>query len=208
MLPNTKLIESYFLPPVAWFAQIIDAEELLLDIDSTYQKQSYRNRTYIKTSNGVLPLSVPIAGSQHLKMSETKIDYSQNWQTNYWRTIVSAYNKSPFFEYYLPDFEVVFFRKHENLYEFNEAFIKLSLKYLKINAKVTNYEGGEINSIIDKRGMILNKTKSPLLETNYRFEPYKQVFGEKFDENLSILDLLSCKGPEAKEVIKKTLIVS
>ena len=32
--------------------------------------------------------------------------------------------------------------------------------------------------------------------------PYDQIFGVNFVPNLSVLDLLFCKGPESKDILK------
>ena len=68
-----------------------------------YQKQSYRNRCRILTSNGVEALNVPVVhenGTFSLPVKEIRVDYSTPWVLRTERAIESAYSSSPFFIYY------------------------------------------------------------------------------------------------------------
>jgi hypothetical protein len=207
MKPNAILIESYFLPPLAWFLEIMNEEVVILDTSSKYQKQSYRNRCTIKTANGCVNLSIPIAGSQNLPFSEIKIDYKTNWQILFWRSMCSAYNKSPFFEYYKPELEQVLFTKFEYLYQLNEAFIKFTLKCLKQKKQLLPINELVNYDINNRTGRVTNKPKSLNISSEYQFSTYKQVFGSNFDNNLSIIDLISCCGPDSIEVLRKSEII-
>lgn len=204
MLSKPVLIECYFLPPIAWFSEIHHFDTLILDIESKYIKQSYRNRAIIKTANGMMNLTVPIAGSQQINLKYIKIDYKTNWQANLWRSIISAYNKSPYFEYYKDDLEKILFTKYEFLYELNISLIHYFLKCLKLKMEVTLTIENDINDIFDKRKLITNKPKSLNNMEERSFKIYKQVFGNQFDSNLSILDLLSCCGPNSNQFLEKS----
>lgn len=199
-------IELYFLPNISWYYATDMYTDIIVDTSSSYQKQSFRNRAYILNSNGLLQLRVPVSGSQHLPYTETRIDYRQNWQMVNWRGITSSYNKSPYFEHFSDGLKEVLLSKPEFLYEYNLALIQYVNAMLRNKKKVTCLHTCGINTdlLTDLRGQIKNKTKSPELVAEPYFEPYRQVFGNKFVSNLSILDVLFCCGPNAGEIIKKT----
>jgi hypothetical protein len=100
----TALIEAHYLPSIAYFTAILPAHEILLERCEYFEKQTYRNRCRIKTTNGVVQLTVPTT-SKHGKVviSDVRLDYTQKWLNNHWRPVQSAYGKAPIFEHYTND---------------------------------------------------------------------------------------------------------
>ena len=93
------LLSTAYLPPIEYFATILACDGFELENHEHYIKQSYRNRCKIMTSNGILDLSIPVnkVNGNHTLIKDIRISYLSNWQSNHWRAIESAYNKSPFF---------------------------------------------------------------------------------------------------------------
>ncbi len=54
------LLSTAYLPPVEYFSLISDADEVFIEKEENYHKQSYRNRCYILSAHGPQPLSVPV----------------------------------------------------------------------------------------------------------------------------------------------------
>jgi len=100
------LLPSFYLAPVEYYAALFRAENALIEIHDNYRKQSYRNRCHIAGANGMLTLSIPIEKPSSLKgtMKDIRIADHGNWQHLHWNAIVSAYNSTPFFQYYEDDF--------------------------------------------------------------------------------------------------------
>jgi hypothetical protein len=174
-----------------------------------YQKQSYRNRCYINTATGVRPLIIPLVhpGGKSL-IHEVRIDYSQKWLNNHWRTIVSAYGKAPFFEYYQQELQKALFRKHVYLYDLNMEILAMCLKWLRYNIQVgetTSYERDAGIGINDFRS-VLNPKKADSCNSFFKSVKYQQVFGSKFVDNLSIVDLIFCEGPAATTIIRSSAL--
>ncbi len=74
------LIELHHLPCLDYWKTILKAhnsgDEVILEANENYNKQSYRNRTYILGANGKIALTVPVQkGSQRKPIKEVKIDY-------------------------------------------------------------------------------------------------------------------------------------
>lgn len=196
MVNKQIILSSAYFPPVCYFSAIANAEKVIVDLNESYQKQSYRSRTVILSANGELPLIIPIQKVVPFSksISEVFIDYKMPWQRNHWRALVSAYNNSPYFIYYQDYLRPFFEEKIPLLADFNSQILITLLKLLKIQTPI-DFAKDTINkseSIIDWRQQIHPKKESPLLE-----KPYTQVFQEKFGftKHLSILDLLFNEGP-------------
>jgi hypothetical protein len=201
---KTILLETQYLPSIAYFSAIASANEALIEAHENFQKQTYRNRCYINTSQGPIPLIVPLlnAGSKTL-ITEIEVDYSQRWQNNHWRAIQSSYGKAPFFEYYSDDLHALLFKKFNRLFDLNSALLTLCLKWLKIKIPIRGtfeYEKSPLQPIYDQRSTISPKNPECLHQF---YEPaiYQQVFGNKFVENLSLIDLIFCEGPGALGIV-------
>jgi hypothetical protein len=196
------VLSTAYLPPVDFFKSTGGFSLCIIDPSELYQKQSYRNRTYIYSPNGIQPLIIPILRPYNITIQDVKIDYKMEWQRNHWRTIQTAYNNSPFFEFYQDYFAPFFHQKTPFLYDFNFELIQLCHKLLKNND--TSYISAKPSeSFKVKNNIILHPKKS----SDYRYNPYNQVFNDKFGfiQNLSILDLLFNVGPDSYSYIMSNL---
>jgi hypothetical protein len=198
------LIELHYLPSIAYFSALHAVEKIIIEKHEHFVKQSYRNRCHILTAQGVERLVIPLT-SKHGKVliTDVRIDYSQKWLNNHWRTIESAYRSSPFFEFYADDVHKVLFKQQNFLYDLNFELLTMCLRWLKLNVTLQesmSYEKAPADGVIDMRNVIHAKKTEHL--ANY-FEPvaYPQVFGNKFAEGLSLIDLVFCEGPNSGKVV-------
>ena len=196
------LIESHFLPGVEYFCALGQHDSIVLEHHENYVKQSYRNRCYILTTNGVERLTIPLTNKHgKVRISNIMIDYSYRWQTNFWRTLQSAYAASPFFEHYSDDLRKEIFSGEKFLFDLNHRLLSMCLMWLRWNKRVsvTQTYAAE-TSLVDLRNVISAKTD--FAHRNIiRPQAYRQVFGKAFVPNLSVLDLVFCVGPEAGHTI-------
>jgi hypothetical protein len=198
---NTIILPTAYFGNIDYWKIINESHYALIDINEQFKKQTQRNRTTILTSNGTLVLSIPLAKwKNHTLTKDIKISYTENWQAKHWRSIFSAYNNSPFFQFYKDSFYDFYNKKkHTFLIDFNaELFNRLSEK-LKIQKNiVTTQISKESTNTIDYRELLSGK-----INTYFEYKKYFQVF--EFKENdlgkLSILDLLFNTGPDAAKFL-------
>ena len=195
-------IFSSYIPNVATLAVLAQYECIDIQTQAFYQKQTYRNRTQITGANGVLNLSIPIekgVKGTRLIDQDVLISYDEMWQNNHWKSFVSAYQSSPFFEFYQDDFEAVFFKQQKKLFDFNMSILQLIMDWLELDTKIR----------ISSEQPLFNPTGEALISakntTAIHFPKYIQVFNSKlgFISNLNALDLICCLGPESLSYLRK-----
>jgi hypothetical protein len=162
-----------------------------------FQKQTYRNRCLIATTQGIQALTVPTERGGSLLIKDTRISDHGNWRHLHWNALQSAYGESPFFEYYQDDIRHFFEQRWDFLLDFNEAIRVKMCELIDIQPKVTLTSEYSPSSKIDYREAI--RPKHPLPDPDFEPKPYYQVYQQKhgFLPNLSILDLLFNMGPES-----------
>jgi WbqC-like protein family len=204
---QSVLIDLHYLPSLEFFTCILNFDEIILESNENFVKQSYRNRCYLKGANKIEMLSVPIIdGNKKILIKDIKIDYCQRWEAIHWRTINAAYGKSPFFEFFADYFQNIYHKKPTFLWDLNLNFLTLCLKLMKQNKTISQteiYEKDAKLGVFDARSLI-NAKKS--FNTNNFYLPtvYQQNFGNDFEPNLSIIDLLFCRGNQTLEILKKS----
>ncbi|MFT5238348.1 MAG: hypothetical protein ACI840_002582 [Ulvibacter sp.] len=195
---NAILIHPSYFPSILQMVAVSQAKNVVLEVHGNYQKQTYRNRTYIAHNNGRLLLNIPIKhnkkGSQHY-MSSVIIENDFPWQSHHWKSIRTAYRTSPFFEYYEDDLQHIFTKPVSSLLDLNIQIFDLLCDILGIEAVISKTQEYEhLPKTPDLRSLIEVKSSA-----NYKFEIYTQVLQEhhEFLPNLSVLDLLFNEGPNA-----------
>lgn len=194
------LLSTTFFGPVQWYQKLYRYDEVYIENNDSYQKQTYRNRCLIATTNGVQALTVPVT-IEHAGGTETiRISDHGNWRHQHWQALCSAYGDSPFFQYYEDDLRPFFTGKWEFLRDFNEAIRQQMCIMLDIQPKVMltpHYQkGDDLTDCDDYREVI--RPKHPLPDPDFSPQRYYQVYERKhgFLPNMSILDLLCNMGPE------------
>ena len=167
---------------------------------------SFRNRCVIAGADGPVILSIPLqeGREQRKPVKEVLIDYKKPWQAQHWKTIVSCYNRSPWFEFYRDEAEELFSQKPPFLYEWNWACLNWISARLEwpVPANLTQAKQMEPSPLQyhDFRGQLMPATIQNRFPDPVR---YRQVFEERtgFLPHLSILDLLFCEGRQALKLI-------
>ena len=198
------LIHPNYFPNIHQFTQIIKANNILFEVSDNYQKQTFRNRTYIYGANGKLGLFIPVIHTHKNRelFKDVKISYDSNWMDLHLKSLQSAYRSSPYFEYFEDDFIKLYSEKEKFLADFNIKCIRLisNLLDLDLDYKISGEYVEKTNDIIDLRDLS-NARKEKKIDT----PKYIQVFESKhgYINNLSILDLIFSEGPNSVSLIVK-----
>ena len=198
--PSTLLVDLHYLPSLEYFACLFPYDTIQIEAWESYQKQTYRNRCYILTSQKVDCLTVPVRQSGKKTPYRTKeIDYCQPWEELHWRAICAAYGRAPYFKYFSEYFRTVLLRRYTYLFDLNLALLQTCLQLLQLEKKIELSEHAEkrvAEYALDARHSILPRNR--LVHSAYcHTVQYQQVFGKTFQPNLSIIDLLFCQGHDA-----------
>lgn len=195
------LLPVFYLPPISWFSEFLKAEnEVTFEQFENFPKQTYRNRANIYGANGKLSLIIPIHHNGNRVFKDIEISYREDWQTLHWKSIKTAYQSSPYFEFYEDKLKKIFETKEKNLFAFNLKSIQVILDILKTEkAYSLNKEYIKNPEEVNFREKFSAKNPS-----EYEMNEYYQTFSDKigFLNDLSVLDLICNKGPESMTYIK------
>ena len=199
------LLSTSYLPPISYLSLFFQNGKMIMDQWEYFQKQSFRNRAYILSPQGLQLLTVPIQKDSRRKvpMGEVRISNEFNWQKIHWMSLQSCYRRSSYFEFYEDSFSKFYQKKYEFIWDFNEDLLRFILsKYEMENIifeTTKEYKLENNFDILDFRENI--HPKKPL---KFKSEPYSQVFNPQglFQEKLSVLDLLFNHGKESRTYLK------
>lgn len=195
------LLPVFYLPPISWFSEFLNPEnEVVFEQFETFPKQTFRNRTNIYGANGKLSLIIPINHNGSRKFKDTEMSYREDWQKLHWKSIKTAYQSSPYFEYYEDKLIKLFENKEKFLLDFNIKSINIILDILKTEkAYSLNKE-----YIKNPEEVNFREKFSAKIPSEYEMDEYYQTFSDKmgFLNDLSIVDLICNKGPESMTYIK------
>ncbi len=179
-------------PTIAWCADMLKVDAVLLDDQESYRKMTYRNKYEIATANGRLKLSIPLLNgrNQRVPMGEVQIFNEEDWQQQHYKSIKNAYNRSPFFEYYELELRRLFTVKYDRLIDFNKASIDFVMQSLRIKKEIQQLGDNTIEVNIEAIDWRIEQQR------DFVQKPYYQLFENKngFLANLSILDLIFNEG--------------
>ena len=198
-----------------------------------YVKQTYRNRCIIAGDDGPIALTVPVSaplllpdGTKPIGISKTPmhsvlVSEHGGWRHQHWQAIVSAYQSSPYFEYYADELYAIYFRSltaEEEarggmlLVDFNTALRDWVLDALNLQPHIDVNRQRYIDPSVAASGTDFRETIRPKIP--YDFDPtfcpapYYQVFAARhgFTPNLSIVDLLFNMGPESRIILRNSIV--
>ncbi|HLI94219.1 MAG TPA: WbqC family protein [Puia sp.] len=228
----TLLIDIQYFPSITLYKKLYNLSSIVFEQYEAYQKSGFRNRCRIAGAQGVVGLSVPLwkGRGQKTLTRDVKISNRQPWAARHWKTIMSCYSRSPWFDYYRADLEALYHGgKYDRLLDWDLACFEWSLRALDLPVTVgltdswrLDYDPGEV---VDWRGRLRHGGLDPgrlpagggpgggsaaeihdAAGEGRMAHRYRQVFEERtgFIPNLSILDLLFCEGKQAIRYIRSS----
>ena len=224
------ILQPSYIPWRGYFHQIWKADLFIFYDDVQYDKNGWRNRNRIKTSQGLQWLTIPVhtKGSvlEGTPINQIKISWEKPWNINHWRGIQFSYQKAPFFSHYKDYFDSVYNRKPELLADFIiETTIEISrlvgidhTQFIR-SSVLKDIEGSRTDkliSILKKVGAdhyISGPSAKNYIENekfeeagikleymDYNYPEYEQLH-PPYESQVSIIDLLFMKGIDALKFI-------
>lgn len=198
------IVHPTYFPSIATFA-IFAQKDVIWESMDNYQKQTFRNRTYVCTDRGRHTLNIPIIHTSkekgRQKYKDVLLDNSYPWQRQHWRTLETAYRSSPFFEFYEDEIEPLFTKEYSHLMDFNLKCIETVCDCLQMEMpkQKTNEYTIAPSGMFDAR-FLAHAKNTP----DFKCKEYIQVFSDRnnFIPNASILDLLFNEGTNAVTYLK------
>jgi hypothetical protein len=224
------ILQPSYIPWRGYFHLIKKAALFIFYDEVNFDKDGWRNRNRVKTAQGVRWLTIPVTAGPHRDLHTTPINQvaicrDQPWRATHWRTLQHSYSKAPYFKHYAPLLEPFYQAEHLLLSEFVISQTKALAQELGIR-NTRFIESSAIGSVGTKTDRLINLLTS-VGATNYLSGPSAKnyidesqfeaagitveymtydypVYGQlypPFDPQVSILDLLFMKGPEAPRYI-------
>lgn len=196
------LFELPFFPHNYFFGLLAQVD-LVIERHENYQKRSFRNKCIIATADGPQTLTVPLRRGKHeqQKITDVKIAYDEPWQRNHLSALHTAYRNAPFFDYYFSKIQELYANSGEFLFEFNWQILLYFTSQVGFPNATCTEDFEKKVTCADFRGII-----TPRNYAQYLVPKYNQVFEDRhgYLNNLSILDVLFCLGPETSQHLGST----
>lgn len=200
------IIETQYFPTVEYLALFATGNDIAIEQYENYQKSSFRNRTVILGANGPLTLSIPLEKGKHQQtaIKDVMMSCQTSWNSLHFKSIQSAYGKSPFFLHYIDEIERLYKSVGNSLWEFNLAILKFLIKSFRLQADIHLTHSYRKQYAVEQD--MRNRIKPGNSVITGEALKYEQVFSQKFGftPGLSALDLLMCHGPYGIDVLRRT----
>ncbi len=197
------ILPTTYLGSVEWYRQFMaHPSEVAIEVMESFPKQTYRNRCTITVpGNGYrvsdigerLTLTVPIKRANSKQLTkDVEISYQQKWQHQHWIALVSAYKRTPYFDYYADFFRPFYEKETKFLVDLNEGLHEVIMGLVK-NCIELGSSGVELFST--KEATLHNATQHYTTlhnTTDWQGLDLEHCFGN----GQSILDMLFEYGPE------------
>lgn len=131
------ILPTTYLGSVDWYrAYLQDPQAVQIEVMESFPKQTYRNRCTITTPDGPLTLSVPVKKSEHKQLTrDVEISYQTRWQHQHWISLVSAYRRTPYFDYFEDYFRPFYERETKYLVDLNNGLHEVIMQLLNRSMK-------------------------------------------------------------------------
>ena len=229
-MKKIAILQSNYIPWKGYFDIMGSVDEFVIYDEMQYTKNDWRNRNKIKTTNGLIWLTIPVKIEKlNQKINETKIA-DNKWYIKHKNSLQTNYGKATKFKE-CKDFIFNIYEQASRLdyiSEINYTFLNEINKFLKISTKIsfsTDYNIGDgkterlinickqSNSNIYLSGPSAKNYIDEALFTENSinlewfdyigYKEYEQLY-PPFEHGVSILDLIFNTGEDAYKYLKST----
>ena len=202
------LTHPLYLAAVPLYARLYASESIVFDDTAPFVKQTFRNRAVIATENGTQSLTIPVVhDGGKTAMRDVRISEHGNWRHQHWNAIVSAYRKSPFFDYYADDFAHFYEERDGFLMDFNLRLHGVVSELLGLERNVEFVSDVRPDTMALEDLCRIADPKALEMVDGVSLHSYYQVFAQRngFIPGLSVVDLLFNMGPEGLLVLRDSV---
>ena len=172
------ILPTTYMGSTEWYRHFLaNPSAVQIEVMESFPKQTYRTRCTITTPDGPLTLSVPVKRADSKQLTrDVEISYQQRWQHQHWIALVSAYKRTPYFDYYADSFRPFYEKETKFLVDLNEGLHEVIVRLM------ANREPGA-----------KNQEQRLITTTDWSGLDLEPCFGN----GQSILDILFEYGPES-----------
>ncbi len=189
------ILPTTYLGSVEWYRRFLaNPSAVQIEVMESFPKQTYRNRCTISQAIGrkgdeakgerreakgweLLTLSVPVKRADSKQLTrDVEISYQQKWQHQHWIALVSAYKRTPYFDYYADFFRPFYENETKFLVDFNEGLHEVIIRLMANDVAIGNWQ------------LAIGKNRT----SDWQGLDLEPCFGD----GQSILDMLFEYGPE------------
>ena len=190
------ILPTTYMGSVEWYRQFLaNPSAVQIEVMESFPKQTYRNRCTITVPHDSqsncqspianrLTLTVPVKRADSKQLTrDVEISYQQRWQHQHWIALVSAYKRTPYFDYYADFFRPFYEQETRFLVDFNEKIHETIVRLMANREPGSKNQERRLITTTDWQGLNLEPT---------------------FGNGQSILDLLFEYGPETAIIIQNS----
>ncbi|MTI81808.1 MAG: WbqC family protein [Firmicutes bacterium] len=214
-----------YIPWIGYFHKMLNSDIFVIADDVQLSTQSVTHRNKIKSANGVILLTVPLARKKVL-IKDVEIYNEEDWGKKHFQTLQHCYARSDYWSQYKKQFEEIYNQKWVKLIDLNMAFMTLIRNIFNIetpmvySSQLPDLQGRKSERIIDiceKLGgsvylsgqgakayndkEIFNQHNIELKYQQFEHPVYSQLWGD-FVDKLSVVDLIFNCGPQGKKILE------
>ena len=226
MARRVVIVQSNYIPWKGYFDLIAAADELVLYDEVQYTRRDWRNRNRIKTREGTVWLTIPVAVKGRYLAPIREIEVSDpEWNVRHWRTLAASYGRARCFHEMAPLLEELYLGCRETrLSDINRRFLaalcgqlgidtplRWSWEYPSSGAEGPSERLAEICSQAGAAVYISGPAAKAYLQSepfeergirveyfDYSGYPEYEQLHPPFDHHVSIVDLLFNTGSAAR----------
>ena len=195
------VLPTTYLGSVEWYRRFLaNPSAVQVEVMESFPKQTYRNRCTISQAIGrkgdeardkrreakgweLLTLSVPVKRADSKQLTrDVEISYQQKWQHQHWIALMSAYKRTPYFDYYADFFRPFYEKETTFLVDFNEGLHETIIRLMANDVAIGNWQ------------LAIGKNRT----SDWQGLDLEPCFGD----GQSILDMLFEYGPETPVVLR------
>ena len=188
------ILPTTYMGSVEWYRQFLaNPSAVQIEVMESFPKQTYRNRCTITTPDGSLTLSVPVKRADSKQLTrDVEISYQQRWQHQHWIALMSAYKRTPYFDYYADFFRPFYEQETRFLVDFNEKIHEVILALVQNRVEL----GSNGVALSSTEETILHNTTQCYTILHHTADWQGLNLEPTFGNGQSILDTLFEYGPE------------